>query len=720
MQEPMEADTKRYGDVAKPSQQADEALFLTVKEWILADIRHSNDWRKRATEEFDFVAGKQWPEAARAALEQQNKPETTFNKTNKFIRAICGIEVNNRQQTIYLPRDIHEPGEVKGNETLTALSDWMDDTCNAKRQQSRAFRDLSICGMGWCESAMSFDEDPEGLYDEARLNPLECGWDKNAREQNISDSKRRWHIRKMTLSEARALIPGVTDAEDVTDSDLNASWAAEVHETKQSGAGPKTREQKELREDNMAPDDPRREVYIVRVQWWEYEPYVKTVDPQSGQLTDMPVKEYRALKKQVKETAGVDLPGATMRRKVFKQAFVGDKVLQVGECPRPDGFTLQCMTGEPDDNEGTWYGLVRLLKDPQTWNNKFFSQLLHMINTTAKGGIIAEADAVDDAREFLASYAKADHVSIVRSGAIKGGKIMAKPGTAITGGIMQLLELADKAYTDVTGINLELLGLAAREQAGVLEAPRKQAAMTILATMFDSLTMFRQEIGRIRLHFIQTHIRDGRIIRIQGEEGYKAIPFLKQQSIGRYDVIVDDAPTTTNTKEKAWAGLSMILPAFSHMLTPQVAAVIVDYVPYLPSKLVEGLKAIALKPDPMAQQQAQIGMRQASADAAKTEAEVAGTRADAILTMAKAGAEQAKAQATRWETLLGTLGLGPKAPQTQQEGDVIGPTPGGPSPVPELGSQPIAPEEAAPQMPVPNGGDMAAVVPPAGLNGGQM
>lgn len=692
-------------------------LLETIQEEVTADIAHSNKWRACAKEDYTFVAGPgQWDEADKNKLIQEKRPPVTFNKTLKFIRAICGIEVNNRQTTTYIPSDPTEPGEVKANEMASQGSEWMDAQCQAARKKSRSFRDMIICGMGFGESLIDFDDDPRGKYDLERCNPLEMGWDRDAREQNLLDAKRLWQIKTMAVRRARALLPGVTDVKKdgeyiISDEDLDASWATNV----KSSADDKTKtvEQKEKREENAHTSDAKREVTIVRIQWWEYETYHLTMNPQAL-LDPRAEKTIPITPDQAKQMGGVPV-SRPLRRKVFKQAFVGGKILQSGPCPRPDGFTFHCMTGEPDDVEGTWFGLVRLARDPQVWSNKFFSQLMHIINSTAKGGVLFETDAVRDPREFQRTYAKPNAATEVSPGAISKGKIMAKPGAGVTAGVAALLEITDNAFMDVLGINLELMGLADRDQPGVLEAQRKQSAMTILATLFDSLSMWEEDRGRTKLYFMQEFLADGRLIRIHGEDGFQALPLLKDKLFGKFDVIVDDAPVSTNMKEKAWSGLQMLLPAFQDMLTPKVAAIILDYVPYLPSKLVEALKSVALAPNPGAEEAAQLQKQEATAKIEKD-------HTSAILNIAKAAAERAKAASEKVDAFMALFGRKERPARTEPEDqNIIGPSGGAPAlpSLPEIGMQPaMMPPEAAPQPMAPAPQMPGGLMPPTGLNGG--
>lgn len=1022
----IESDELYVDDREEPSELDTEALFLKLKGWYGTDLEHSLKWRKMAKEAYDFAAGKQWNQEDRAALEDQGRPCITFNRIQSIIRAIAGIEINGRHETVYLPRGTL-PGAVKANELLSACSQWMSDNCDAEDEQSTAFQDTIICGMGWCltgeamvrlpkmhfatvrqysgvvvdielengqrltgtsnhpvltdrgwkklsalnegdnlitsdflkridglsmeqfdqvearledkinsfsagcearrfstasndfysdgigskihvvwadsslwrkfdntalvqkfkksslilwnalsetcvslfgyglnlhsgrsaecnlsvcvghapgskfsggnnipqlvsgetkaladclainsetvsdlvrrevffkiepskvfnrcarywtslcrskfmpaaqkpgldsgvrysnlvsdfrdwkpvleiearnlfcsgtarpefvtrvksrivrsvhnlpvydvgtnvgffiagnivtsntEATMSYDLDPDGAYDERRIDPLEMVWDRSARSKNVADARRVFRVRKMSLNEAREMFP------DEDDADLDAPWA-ETGIT--SSADIQVIEERRKKRSETNGPDRNDDVHIVHCQWYEKECFYRVADPMSGEILDLGEDEYKTLESRAQE-AGIPIKAVKQHRRQYKQCFLGAKVLgEVLEGPCPKGFSWNCITGELDHNAGTFYGPTSLMLDPQRWANKWLSSTLHILNTTAKGGIIAEADAFKDQRQAQDTYAQPDAITWAAKGAISGGKIMQKPGAGVPSSYVQLMEFAISSIRDVTGVNLELLGMRDANQAGILEAQRKQAAMTILATLFDSLRRFRKQVGRVRLHYIQNYLSDGRLIRVAGEDGMQAVALVRDQTAGEYEVIVDDAPTSPNAKQETWAVIQQVIPAFRELLTPDSVVAILEYSP-LPSKLVDAFKEMAAKsnaPNPEAEKQKMLEIENAVATIAKTKAaadkdtaSAEATRAKGLLDLANAGAQiAAQLQAAVGNMMTPEPWVGP----TIEPSYAIDPTfdqSAMPPPLPQVPQMPMGPQPMGPQ-----------------------
>jgi hypothetical protein len=601
-------DDGSYAAVAKaleylpPSQCAPGRQYDILSRWCRADMDFSEPWRARAEFEFAFRAGEQWTAEDKAILDEQRRPHIVFNRVLTILKAVAGMEINGRHEIHFIPRNTED---TKVNEVLSGASKWMADTCDAEDEESQAFDNCCTCGMGWAENRMAYDDDPSGLYVEESVNPREMVWDRTARKKNLTDARRIFRVRKMACGDAMRLFPGFSKDQ------LNATWAV-------SGGTDypqKTLEQKRKRDtDNtdLEQYDDLQEVTIVQAQWIEHETYYLLADPLTGERVELSEQKYKVLEARMKRL-GIPLLSARLERKVYKQAFLGAEncmLKPAGPSPIAGQFSWKCITGELDQSTGHWFGLVKVMRDPQIWANKWLSQILHILNTTAKGGIIAERDAFDDEREAEEGYAQPDAITWAASGALSGQnpKIIPKPGQAISDGYVGLLTFAVSSIKDVVGVNLELLGQQDMNQPGVVEMMRKQAGMTVLATLFDSLRRFRKQTGRARLYFIQNFLSDGRLIRIVGPEGAETVRLAREKTTGEYDVVVDDAPTSPNQKEATWAILQPLLGVFKDQLlaNPKVLTLVLEYSP-LPSRVVEAVKGLIEQQqnDPQVQQQAQ-------------------------------------------------------------------------------------------------------------------
>jgi len=615
--------------------EADSEL-LKYKRWYREDVVVANKWRKEAKEDFQFRDGHQWSREDKQVLEDQGRPVITFNRTGVLVDAVVGLETGNRRETRFIPR---EPGDSIANELLTSAADWFRDSCDAEDEESEAFKDTVTAGMGWTETRLDRTNNPDGEPKIERVDPFEMVWSASASKANLVDSKRLWRVRSMSIEEARKLAP------DASDDDLNAAWA-DAEEDDEPSRSPATYD-KEV----DGPQGDRRKVTVVQCQYREEETYYKAVILSPPAMQPMQV-DLDADKFKIAKKAGAVLQSVKLTRERVMQCLLGAKVLKKPVPTSSKQFTWACITGLKDHDKGIFYGIVRRAKDPQRWANKWLSQVLHILNSQAKGGIMAERDAFDDQREAEESWARSERITWMSKGALSApsAKVQPKPGPQFPAGFDRLMHYADEMIVKATGVNMELLGMREVNQPGVLEQHRKQSGMGILASFFDSLRRYRKIQGRGMLVLIQEHLADGRLVRIVGDDRARFVPLTKEAVANiEYDIIVDDAPSSPNEKEKNWATIMQMLPILKDMVGPSQAMVLAKYAP-LPASFVEELKqSMGNGQDPQAQAQQQLEQQKMAMESQKLQLEMAKIAAEEKKTAAEIQKIQIEAQISMME-----------------------------------------------------------------------
>lgn len=533
--------------------------------------RHTGEWRDQARESYAFYAGDQWAHEDLQKLRDEQRPPVVFNRIARAINAVIGIEINNRQEIRYIPR---EQGDAQVNEILSGAAQWVRQGSNAEHEESEAFRDAVICGMGWTDTRLDYERDLDGMIITERFDPFEAFWDPTARARNLADARWLMRVRDVEREDFARLWP------DAKGDFGGAPWDEEIDDeivTRQH-VYPQDAYKRQQGGDTHG----KTSVRVCQMQWWEQE----TVWRVDGIAEALSEAEYAKLAAKLKRRR---IRAVRQKKRVAKQAFVaGGQILEEGDAPIKESFTLKCVTGQRDRNNNTWLGLVEAMKDPQRWGNKFFSAAIDIINKNSKGGAIAEKASFDDPKAVEEMWARPDAVIWARPGAVRNNTIIPKPIAQLPAGIDRLMQWALENVNDVVGVSAEMLGIAQRNQPGVLEYQRKQAGMTILAHLFDALRFYRVEQGRALLEFIQTYLSDGRLIRITGVQGERFVPLVATPGLARYDVIVDEAPSSPNQREKVWAMMAEMLPIVGKMGIP-LPPELLDYSP-LPSALAEAWK----------------------------------------------------------------------------------------------------------------------------------
>ena len=503
--------------------------------------KHQKAWRDEARECYEFRDGDQWDSTDRAIMEEQNRPIVTFNRVGPIIDSIIGNEIGNRQEIRYFPRGLTDS---QPNEAYTEGARWGRDMCDAEDEESDAYSDALTCGMGFMELSVDYDTDPQGQIIQERVPPLEMRWDPKARKHNLADSN--WFIREkyMPLRDIEARWPGAKDLHPPEDSLGDAEWLDE-HDASSAWKY----------EQDQSWYDPKEDLYLViHYQWREREPYYLVGDPESGRTIEFDERRFGRIRSRIEE---MGVPFVKLNKWHYQQAFIaGPEELEKGDAPT-NGFSFHCITAKREEKTGLWFGLMRCMKDPQKWANKFFSSAMYIFQSNAKGGLIVEDGAVDDKRRFEDGWTDPSGITYVNDGAITGGMIQQKSLGGYPSSLDKLLSFAVSSIRDVSGINLELLGMADREQAGVLEIERKKAALVILSPLMNSLRRYRKMSGRTLLAFMRKYIPEGTIVRVTDHP----VPFYRDDDVIKYDVVVDTAPNSPNLKHEVWQGMQNVLPA---------------------------------------------------------------------------------------------------------------------------------------------------------------
>ena len=540
-----------------------------------------------------------------------------FNKVKPYVNAVAGFFVQNRSKPKYLAR--LEQAQV-GNlysKYANALSDYIRDEANADQVETQADKDLLICGYSAVETAISYQEghlsdNVNGKVIMGRIDPLTAFWDPYARESNLLDKRWCGVTKQFSLDDALELFDDQKE-EDFESADDNEQNKGDMQYFQDGGVY-----------DKVVYDwynESEKMVNVHFYQWYDIEKYYRAENPlnnlnnpearelarqqlddiaaeldnEDGDLTPESVFDPRAeiinfdekTKARLLDIFGEFIDPKELKVKRYYTAVIsGEKVFTAYQSPSQKGYSLKFKTGDFDERNKIWTGIVNSLMEPVLYYNKALTELMFIIGANSKGGVMFEEGAVDDVVEFEAKYARTDASIMVNDGALTNGRIQEKKSPSIPTGYESIIGLSDAALNDVSGIDKTFLGSSENKlETAQLQRQRVRQIVSSMATYVDNILLYQKEHARLMLDYMRIYAENNRgsLFPILGEDGVQQFIDISEDKLSlNFVVMIEEAPETKEEKQEYVGILTTIgdkLTAIGDPSGKLVYSIAVKYMP---------------------------------------------------------------------------------------------------------------------------------------------
>jgi hypothetical protein len=624
-------------DVSKTAGlPSDEDLLETFNTRISDAIDASETWRTReVAENFALFEGDQW---AREALDRQVNnamPAITINRTSPVLESICGFEINNRLEVDYAPRLINGAQESL-NDAMNDTVDYIKENTHARYQESLAFKDMTISGVGCTDTMINYDNNEDGEAIVERVFPGFLLWDIGARAKNILDADWVCKIKiidRDKIYDEYGLDESDTSFDNAADGRLieffNASLAVQdlgiIYEYQWREKKDFYRCENPLRGIDAQSLGFEMQQMLVSLNSIIQERFgFEIVNEENFTLdSKMEVNEL----KEILEIGGFDLKYSSQKKYKYYRAIIsGDKVIKKAENYSQKGFSLKFMTGQFSETEQMYYGLGRPCKHPQRLLNQAVSDYVGFLQTSPKGGVNIEVDAVNDIQGFIRTYSKAREVTVFQSGALQSGKVQPKITPPIPAGILEMIQFADNQIMQVCGVTPELMGMMdTKEMNTSFYKQQIKQAQTTLATYFDAKSLYMRHQGTLYIDCVRVLVENNPKIIERNVTGDNAEGLMLTQSTiaQEYDIRLQEKPDNDDENHDTFLKL---LDMQTQMPDKQIMPLALEYSNFDKQLKEKLLAAIAPppppEPDPLNQAilESEINYKNASAERLKADA----------------------------------------------------------------------------------------------------
>jgi hypothetical protein len=560
-------------------------------------------WQKVAKEDYAFCLGDQWTTEERSKLTEEGRPCMTYNKIEPLVDLISGHERENSARIRVFP----EGGEDKifseiGDLTLKQIDKWT----KLGYKLDLMFDDGMICGKGWIEMAIGYDDDIiHGDLIFRHLTPYQVVPDPDGREYDQSDWQYIIKVCQYTKARLMTLYPDkrneiedlvvdsyvdVIGVEPINDQNDNYHLGKDMGTADpllQAGAGEDKKfhvkeywhkkkikkyfvfnvnenrlerfdekEKAQARADEIQTEYQERfatEAEGYSALAMNNTPSVQQNPPKAPAYDPPKIKIYERYQTEMWYAASVaDIMLVDDTKSPFEPYYHGFPIFNFFAKWRPSA----------DSEDLKVKGMVRNLKDPQRDINKSRSQNLHILNTSANSGWVGD-DAVltPEGWNDLKRMGSTPGIVIRKQNPGQLDKIEAT-GNGSQGQMLRA-ETAFNDIKEISGVNSDLLAMSDKNSSGRAIALRIKQAITILVPYFRNFRYTKEMVGSAVFAMLPSIFDVDQLKKVVGQkymeenkvnEGQLAA-FLTQIADGKFDIDITEADNSSTIRAETFDNL---------------------------------------------------------------------------------------------------------------------------------------------------------------------
>ena len=440
-----------------------------------------------------FYDGDQISDEEAQEYEARNQKARVFNEIKPTVDWLLGGERRIRADWAVLPRT---EDDSEASIRKSKLVKYIDDINNARWHRSEAYTDMTKCGEGWIaiEYLPNNDGDNQIMLQHEHWRYIVA--DSKSRRRDMTDMQYIWRVKVLDLQsllnhfpEKRTELINLSDDMDVLEQDL---FDESLTMLDPSGID------KHLRTGTMNFDQSSssdRDGVKVYEMWYRQSEKVELLRGEgsfNNEVYDAKNPDHKILV----EHHGFTTVEIT-RQQMYCSMYTDDTVLYRQKSPyKHNRFPFVRRYAYLKDREGTPYGVIRSIRDPQSDLNIRRNKALFMLSSVR---VIMDQGAVEDKNQLAEEIARWDSIIEVKN----GKNLKVEEGSERANAQLNVGEQNSAYIRQISGVTGENRGMDTNATSGIAIQARQEQGTVISTVLTDMHSLARKLEGEIVLSLIE-------------------------------------------------------------------------------------------------------------------------------------------------------------------------------------------------------------------------